>query len=82
MLFNYFFFSGLNNDEVIDFVELTREKALDVRFIEYMPFTGNKWDLDKFVSYKDMLRKITRVHSDFFPLPNGPNDTSKVNSNV
>lgn len=82
LLFNYFFFSGFNNDEVVDFVELTREKAIDVRFIEYMPFTGNKWDLDKFVSYKDMLREITRVHSDFSPLPNGPNDTSKVNSNV
>lgn len=44
-----------------------------------MPFTGNKWDLDKFVSYKDMLKDIRQVYSDFSRLPNGPNDTSKVN---
>lgn len=70
---------GFNENEVCDFVELTHNKSVDVRFIEYMPFTGNKWDLDKFVSYKDMLKMITNVYSEFSPLPNGPNDTSKVN---
>ena len=32
--------NGLNEDEVLDFVELTRNLAVDVRFIEYMPFDG------------------------------------------
>ena len=31
---------GLNDAEVLDFVELTKTKALSVRFIEFMPFTG------------------------------------------
>ena len=31
---------GLNDTEVFDFVEMTKEKALSVRFIEFMPFTG------------------------------------------
>lgn len=31
---------GLNDSEVLDFVELTKEKRLSVRFIEFMPFTG------------------------------------------
>lgn len=31
---------GLNEDELQDFVVLTKEKPLDVRFIEYMPFDG------------------------------------------
>jgi Molybdenum cofactor biosynthesis enzyme len=31
---------GLNDSEVLDFVELTRNKSLSVRFIEFMPFTG------------------------------------------
>lgn len=57
---------------------MTRDKAIDIRFIEYMPFTGNKWDLNKFVSYEDMLKKITQVYSNFSPLPNEPNSTSKV----
>lgn len=32
---------GLNDSEVLDFVELTKHKKLSVRFIEFMPFTGN-----------------------------------------
>ena len=31
---------GLNNHEVPDFVEMTRNKQVSVRFIEFMPFTG------------------------------------------
>jgi GTP 3',8-cyclase len=30
----------LNDVEVLDFVELTREKPIEVRFIEFMPFDG------------------------------------------
>ena len=30
----------LNDAEVPDFVEMTREKDISVRFIEFMPFTG------------------------------------------
>lgn len=38
---------GLNDSEVPQFLELTREKPLSVRFIEFMPFTG-----------EDSLRKV------------------------
>jgi GTP 3',8-cyclase len=31
---------GLNDHEVLDFVGLTKDKPLSVRFIEFMPFTG------------------------------------------
>ena len=31
---------GLNDHEVLDFVEMTRNSRLSVRFIEFMPFTG------------------------------------------
>ena len=30
----------LNDAEVPDFVEMTKEKDISVRFIEFMPFTG------------------------------------------
>ena len=39
----------MNDDEMADFVEWTRDRNLIVRFIEYMPFDGNKWN-DKKVS--------------------------------
>lgn len=41
---------GQNDDEIPDFVELTRKQPLNVRFIEYMPFDGNRWSNDKMVS--------------------------------
>lgn len=31
---------GLNDSEVNDFVDMTKDKAISVRFIEFMPFTG------------------------------------------
>lgn len=31
---------GLNDGEILDFVELARDRRLSVRFIEFMPFTG------------------------------------------
>lgn len=31
---------GLNEDELLNFVALTKGLPLDVRFIEYMPFDG------------------------------------------
>lgn len=53
-------------------------QALDVRFIEYMPFDGNQWNLSKFVPYSDMLSDIMAQWPQLTRLTNQPNDTSKV----
>ncbi|EDO45891.1 predicted protein, partial [Nematostella vectensis] len=68
---------GLNEDEICDFVSLTKNKAINVRLIEYMPFDGNKWNYSKFVSYKEMLKLIWERWPDFSRLDDHPNDTSK-----
>ena len=31
---------GTNDDELLDFVEMTKDHPINVRFIEYMPFDG------------------------------------------
>lgn len=49
---------GVNEDELVDFVELTKDWNTTVQFIEFMPFQGNKWDLSKTVSAKDILSTI------------------------
>ncbi|XP_033158558.1 molybdenum cofactor biosynthesis protein 1 isoform X2 [Drosophila mauritiana] len=67
-----------NEDEICDFVEFTRDRPVDVRFIEYMPFSGNKWHTERLISYKDTLQIIRQRWPDFKALPNGPNDTSKA----
>jgi len=68
---------GLNEDELADFVRLTQNKEVDVRFIEYMPFDGNKWNDKKMVSYADML-DILKQQFDLKRCIDEPNDTSKA----
>ncbi|XP_017133755.1 molybdenum cofactor biosynthesis protein 1 isoform X1 [Drosophila elegans] len=67
-----------NEDEICDFVEFTKDRPVDVRFIEYMPFSGNKWHTERLISYKDTMEIIRQRWPDFEALPNGPNDTSKA----
>ena len=49
---------GVNDDELADFVELTRGARINVRFIEYMPFDGNVWSEPKLVPYAAMLAAV------------------------
>lgn len=69
---------GLNEDEIVDFVEQTRERDIDVRFIEYMPFDGNKWNTKKMVPYEEMLQIIKTRFPEFQRVADAPNDTSKA----
>ncbi|XP_050444730.1 molybdenum cofactor biosynthesis protein 1 isoform X1 [Cataglyphis hispanica] len=69
---------GRNDDEIIDFIDFTKERPIDVRFIEYMPFQGNEWNENKMVSFDEMKRIIRKKYPDFQALPNQPNDTSKA----
>lgn len=54
---------GFNDDEICDFVNLTRDKPINVRFIEFMPFDGNVWNVKKLVPYSEMLDKVVRYNS-------------------
>ncbi|KJE90936.1 molybdenum cofactor synthesis 1 isoform 1 [Capsaspora owczarzaki ATCC 30864] len=69
---------GSNEDEVCDFVELTRTMPLDVRFIEYMPFDDNKWNSQKMVSYQSMVETIRARFPEFERMEDRANDTSKA----
>jgi len=50
--------NGKNDDEVLDFVRLTKDKPLNVRFIEYMPFDDNAWSEKKLIPYKQLISEI------------------------
>ena len=69
---------GLNDREILPFVELTREKDVEVRFIEYMPFDGNKWSEGKMFSYQEMLDVIRARHPQLARVEDHKNDTSKT----
>ena len=55
---------GVNDDEIADFVELTRDRPINVRFIEYMPFDGNVWSDTKMVTYKQMMAAVQQRFPD------------------
>lgn len=71
--------NGFNDNEIIDFIELTKALPISVRFIEFMPFDGNKWDKAKMVSYAQVMEHVNaRFHEDkIVRMQDAPNDTSK-----
>ena len=69
---------GLNEREIIPFIELGRENDIEVRFIEYMPFDGNKWSDRKMLSYKEMLAMIREKYPNVDRVQDHANDTSKT----
>jgi len=68
---------GINDDELLDFVALTRDRPINVRFIEYMPFDGNAWQPKKVVSYAEMRAAVTAVHAGLQRLDDAPDEVAK-----
>ncbi|XP_004488570.3 GTP 3',8-cyclase, mitochondrial [Cicer arietinum] len=68
---------GFNDDEICDFVELTREKPINIRFIEFMPFDGNVWNVKKLVPYSEMLDTVAKRFTSLKRLQDHPTDTAK-----
>lgn len=54
--------SGINDDEIEDFVELTRSKKLHVRFIEYMPFVTDNKKESSYYPLEKIKKKIKDKH--------------------
>ncbi|KAE8442333.1 hypothetical protein EG329_003466 [Mollisiaceae sp. DMI_Dod_QoI] len=69
---------GINEREILPFVELGREEDLEVRFIEYMPFDGNKWSEGKMLTYQEMLDIIRVKYPTLRKVQDHKNDTSKT----
>ena len=70
---------GVNESEIVDFIEFTKDKKVSFRFIEFMPFDGNKWDTSKVVSLEDVLEKVNSHYSkdQIIKLEDKKNDTTK-----
>jgi len=67
---------GLNDAEIVDFVQWTKEAPVHVRFIEFMPFSGNKWSSNKVFTWQEILATIENKFS-FVPLKGDAHDTAK-----
>lgn len=69
---------GLNDREVVGFSELGQNENIEIRFIEYMPFDGNRWSKGKMMTYQDTLDLIKQKYPDIHRVRDQPNDTSKT----
>jgi molybdenum cofactor biosynthesis protein A len=52
---NVVLIKGFNDNEIVDFINLTESLPVSVRFIEFMPFAGNEWDRSKMVSQHEIV---------------------------
>ncbi|NND25527.1 MAG: GTP 3',8-cyclase MoaA [Flavobacteriaceae bacterium] len=76
---NVVLIKGFNDNEIIDFIKLTEHLSINVRFIEFMPFDGNKWDKKKMISYAEVMSFVDTEFSqdEILRIKDAPNDTSK-----
>lgn len=72
---NVVLLKGFNNDEILNFVELARERPLEVRFIEYMP-TGAA-DEDLFFSAQSAKALCVGLEG-FAPVNNDPAQPARL----
>lgn len=70
---------GVNDNEINDFIELTKDKEIAIRFIEFMPFDGNKWNTEKVITLKEVLSKAEEKFGseNIVVLPSKKNGTAK-----
>jgi cyclic pyranopterin phosphate synthase len=70
---------GVNDDEIVDFIQWTKDLPVHVRFIEFMPFNGNSWNWEKKVSYQEIISKAENYYgsAQIEKLQDSPNDTAK-----
>ena len=70
---------GVNDNEIHSLINLSKDYDIAVRFIEFMPFDGNRWNWDKMLSYKEIMTKVNTHFNEpnVDRIEDEPNDTSK-----
>ena len=69
---------GCNEDEIVDLASLARAGDVTVRFIEYMPFDGQRlWGMEKVVSGREIIERIGD-HYELVAVPRESGSTAKV----
>jgi molybdenum cofactor biosynthesis enzyme MoaA len=67
---------GFNEDEILPFIEFIKNKNVYLRFIEYMPFDGNKWSDKKIMKYEE-IKQLIETKYKMEKLQDAENDTAK-----
>ena len=67
---------GMIEEEICDFVRITEKLPLHIRFIEFMPFSGNHWNSQKVVTAAQML-ELVKTEFGVTKLEDQKHDTAK-----
>ena len=67
---------GINEKEILDFVAWTKDSPIHVRFIEFMPFSGNHWSSNKVFTMNEILELIGEKYA-YNRLTDEKHDTAK-----
>ncbi|MBU1679248.1 MAG: GTP 3',8-cyclase MoaA [Bacteroidetes bacterium] len=67
---------GINDYEIIPFVEYFKNKDINLRFIEFMPFGSNEWERNGFISYEEIKSVVERKYQ-LVPLASESNSVAK-----
>ncbi|MCR6546895.1 GTP 3',8-cyclase MoaA [Dehalobacterium formicoaceticum] len=63
---NVVLIGGFNDEEIVDFVNLTKDENFEVRFIELMPLgEASDWDKSHFLTGEEILHRVPQL----IPLP-------------
>ncbi|MBL7987195.1 MAG: GTP 3',8-cyclase MoaA [Chlorobi bacterium] len=65
---------GVNDDEILEFARFAAKHPVAVRFIEFMPFAGNDWAVDKCVP----MAEIVAILEGEYHLARIPDDPSPI----
>jgi cyclic pyranopterin phosphate synthase len=67
---------GMNDGEIKDFIEWTKDTPIQIRFIEFMPFSGNRWTSNKVFTWQEIL-EVVQTKYPIVRLEDEINDTAK-----
>jgi len=67
---------GFNENEILNFIDWTKNMPIHVRFIEFMPFAGNQWDNSKVFTFQEIL-SLASTKYQYAKLHEEPNETAK-----
>ena len=54
---------GINDNEILNFVDYFKNLDVNIRFIEFMPFGSNTWERNGFISYKEIKNLVEEKYS-------------------
>lgn len=67
---------GFNENEINEFIRWTTHIPIQIRFIEFMPFSGNQWTGKKVFSMHDIF-SVINTEFEFLPVENELHETAK-----